>query len=262
MKHPLWLAELNNRHSDVMNTTSHRVYQTGEGERGSEVAANDLGRLRIRLPSWAMFKERLKNTIRESHYKIRAIVRINNIQIYRSLLLTWLVVTTSSFWVACSSTWPEGWVFSQASETVAPGSLESLDSIVSVPKSSVWSVTDSLGTCLKYFALQTRVVPVSTLTRLNVSRALVSMITCYAEDNFESNLFCFMLAQCKISPTLKLCGVAFCLTSWYSFKRAWYKLHFDRWTWSRADAAVFELDSMCGNSIVGDFLLTGCGLAL
>ena len=33
-----------------MNTTSHRVYQTGEGERGSEVAANDLGRLRIRLP--------------------------------------------------------------------------------------------------------------------------------------------------------------------------------------------------------------------
>ena len=39
--------------SDVMNTTSHRVYQTGEGERGSEVAANDLGRLRIRLyNSW------------------------------------------------------------------------------------------------------------------------------------------------------------------------------------------------------------------
>ena len=35
--------------SGVMNTTSHRVYQTGEGERGSEVAANDLGRLRIRL---------------------------------------------------------------------------------------------------------------------------------------------------------------------------------------------------------------------
>ena len=32
-----------------MNTTSHRVYQTVEGERGSEVAANDLGRLRIRL---------------------------------------------------------------------------------------------------------------------------------------------------------------------------------------------------------------------
>ena len=33
-----------------MNTTSHRVYQTGEGrERGSEEAANDLGRLRIRL---------------------------------------------------------------------------------------------------------------------------------------------------------------------------------------------------------------------
>ena len=35
--------------SDVMNKISHRVYQTGEGERGSEVAANDLGRLRIRL---------------------------------------------------------------------------------------------------------------------------------------------------------------------------------------------------------------------
>ena len=38
-----------NRCSDVMNTTSHRVYQTGEGERGSEDAANDLGRLRIKL---------------------------------------------------------------------------------------------------------------------------------------------------------------------------------------------------------------------
>ena len=34
---------------DVMNTTSHRVYQTGEGERGNEEAANDLGRLRIRV---------------------------------------------------------------------------------------------------------------------------------------------------------------------------------------------------------------------
>ena len=35
-----------------MNTTSHRVYQTGQGrERGSEreEAANDLGRLRIKL---------------------------------------------------------------------------------------------------------------------------------------------------------------------------------------------------------------------
>ena len=32
-----------------MNTTSHRVYQTGEAKRGSEDAANDLGRLRIRL---------------------------------------------------------------------------------------------------------------------------------------------------------------------------------------------------------------------
>ena len=33
----------------IMYTTSHRVYQTGEGERGSKEAANDLGRLRIRL---------------------------------------------------------------------------------------------------------------------------------------------------------------------------------------------------------------------
>jgi len=31
--------------SDVMNTTSNRVYRTGEGER----AVNDLGRLRIGL---------------------------------------------------------------------------------------------------------------------------------------------------------------------------------------------------------------------
>ena len=35
--------------SDVMNTTSHRVYQTGEGERGSKDDANDLRRLRFRL---------------------------------------------------------------------------------------------------------------------------------------------------------------------------------------------------------------------
>ena len=32
-----------------MNTTSHRVYRTGEGERGSEEAVNDLERLRIRI---------------------------------------------------------------------------------------------------------------------------------------------------------------------------------------------------------------------
>ena len=43
--------------------------------------------------------------------------------------------------------------------------------------------------------MRTRVVPVSTLTRLNVFRALVSRITCFAEENFESNLFCFMLAS-------------------------------------------------------------------
>ena len=35
--------------SDVMNMTLHRVYQTGEGERGRDGAAIDLGRLRIRL---------------------------------------------------------------------------------------------------------------------------------------------------------------------------------------------------------------------
>ena len=32
-----------------MNMTSHRVYQTGEGERGNEDAAKNLGRLRIKL---------------------------------------------------------------------------------------------------------------------------------------------------------------------------------------------------------------------
>ena len=53
-----WLLPYS-RCSDVMNTTSHRVYQTVEGERGSEVAANDLGRLRIRLtrPNMKFFLE-------------------------------------------------------------------------------------------------------------------------------------------------------------------------------------------------------------
>ena len=69
----------------------------------------------------------------------------------------------------------------------------------------------SLGACFKYFALRTKVVPVSTLTRLNVSRALFSMITCLAKENFESNLLGFILAQNTISPTLKLCGDACCL---------------------------------------------------
>ena len=40
--------------SDVVNTTSHRVYQTGKGERVSEDATNDLGRLRIRLRTLKM----------------------------------------------------------------------------------------------------------------------------------------------------------------------------------------------------------------
>ena len=106
----------------------------------------------------------------------------------------------------------------------------------------------------------TKVVPMSTLTRLNVSRALVSMITCLARENFEPNLLGFILAQNTTSPTLKLCGDACCLD----------KLHFDRWSRSSADAAVFELDSMCGtfvriswlnNSIPGDFPLIWCGLA-
>ena len=57
----------------------------------------------------------------------------------------------------------------------------------------------------------TKVVPVSTLTRLNVSRALVSMITCLARENFEPNLLGFILAQNTTSPTLKLCGDACCL---------------------------------------------------
>jgi len=38
-----------------MNMTSHRVYQTGEGERGSERAANDLGLLRIGLWNCEVF---------------------------------------------------------------------------------------------------------------------------------------------------------------------------------------------------------------
>ena len=50
MVHPLLLVNIDNG-SDVMNM--HRAYQTGEGERGSEEAANDLGRLRIWLGvSW------------------------------------------------------------------------------------------------------------------------------------------------------------------------------------------------------------------
>ena len=121
----------------------------------------------------------------------------------------------------------------------------------------------------KYFAWRPKVVPVFTLTRLNLSRALVSMITCLAKENFESNLLGFILAQNTTSPTLKLCGDACCLVSWKSFNFTWYKLHFDRWSRSSADAALSELDSMCGtfvriswlnNSILGDFPLIWCGL--
>ena len=50
--------------SDVMNTTSNRVYQTEEGERGSEEAANNLGRLRIRL----LFGERDRNSLVRSKF--------------------------------------------------------------------------------------------------------------------------------------------------------------------------------------------------
>ena len=42
--------------SDVMKTNAHRAYQTREGERGSEGAANDLGRQRIRLPDVRAFE--------------------------------------------------------------------------------------------------------------------------------------------------------------------------------------------------------------
>ena len=104
----------------------------------------------------------------------------------------------------------------------------------------------SLGACFKYFALRTKVALVSLLTRLNVSRALVSMITCLAKENFESNLLGFILAENTTSPTLKLCGDACCLVSWKSFNFTWYKLHFDRWSRSSADTALSELDSMCG----------------
>ena len=49
----------------------------------------------------------------------------------------------------------------------------------------------------KYFAWRPKVVPVSTLTRLNLSRALVSMITCLAKENFESNLLGFIYISTK-----------------------------------------------------------------
>ena len=70
-----------------------------------------------------------------------------------------------------------------------------------------------LGGCSKYFAWRPKVVPVSTLTILNLSRALVSIITCLAKDNFESNWLGCILAQNTTSPTLKLCGdkiIAWC----------------------------------------------------
>ena len=62
-----WLLQYNRR-SDVMNTTLHRVYQTGEGERGSEDAANDLGRLRIRLLR--------PEPIRISHFRVAVAKRV------------------------------------------------------------------------------------------------------------------------------------------------------------------------------------------
>ena len=42
-----------------------------------------------------------------------------------------------------------------------------------------------------------KVVPVSTLTILSVSLALVSIITCLAAEKIESSLFGFMLAKIR-----------------------------------------------------------------
>ena len=53
-----------------------------------------------------------------------------------------------------------------------------------------------------YFALRTKVATMSTLIRLNMFCAFVSITTCLAKDNFESNLLGFILAQ-NTSPTLK-----------------------------------------------------------
>ena len=85
----------------------------------------------------------------------------------------------------------------------------------------------------------------STLTKLKVSLALVSIITCLAAEKIESSLFGFMLAQNTRSPTLKWCGSACCLLSWYSFKRAGYRLHFDRCSRSSADSAYLNWTARC-----------------
>ena len=64
------------------------------------------------------------------------------------------------------------------------------------------------GPCLRNFALRIKVVPVSTLAKLKVSLALVSLITRLAAEKFESRLFGFVLAQNTRSPILKWWGSA------------------------------------------------------
>ena len=59
--HCVWLL-LYNRYSDVNDTTSHRTISDGRGERGSEGAANDLDRLRIRLTDSLKNERRLALT--------------------------------------------------------------------------------------------------------------------------------------------------------------------------------------------------------
>ena len=99
-----------------------------------------------------------------------------------------------------------------------------------------------LDACLRNFASRLKVVPVSTLTKLKVSLALVSIITSSAVEKFKSSSSGFMLAQRTRSPILKLCGSACFLLSWYAFERVCYKLHFDQCSRSSADNAVlFEV---------------------
>ena len=114
---------------------------------------------------------------------------------------------TCSFWEAWSSTQPEGSVWSQASETLALESLQDnfvlLDSLWLVDISTLLSSSMLLlDACFKYFALRSKVATMSTLIRLNMFCAFVSITTCLAKDNFESNLLGFILAQ-NTSPTLK-----------------------------------------------------------
>ena len=152
-------------------------------------------------------------------------------------------------------------------ESVAEDPSDS--SVLALVSTSMSSPICLLGPYLRNFALRIKVVPVSTLNILKVSLALVSIITCLAAEKIECSLFGFILAENTRSPTLKWWGSACRLLSWCSFKRARYKLHFDRCSrssaaraylnWTQSTVVLFE-SWRWNKTILGAFPLIWCSV--